>query len=76
MARSTASRITGAPPEKQERPAAEAAPPTPVSDPQAAPKTGWRWRLTVFLFLTSFGFLFAYELLSAVLRMLKRGGGG
>lgn len=45
---------------------------TSVQAPLAtsAPYFSWKWRLALFVWLTSFGFLLLYELLAGLLRLL------
>jgi hypothetical protein len=66
MTRPSASRIAPAPaPEKT--PAAKEPEPTVEAPP--APPSSLAWRLTIGLWLTSFGFLFLYEVLMMVVRL-------
>jgi hypothetical protein len=68
MTRPAASRIsTALAPEKQ--PAEKASDPSAEAPP--APPSSLAWRLTIGLWLTSFGFLFLYELLMMVVRLFS-----
>jgi hypothetical protein len=62
-------RREAAPAPAAEVPAAEA------EAPDAPVPLHWTWRLTIFLFLTSFGFLLLLELMSALFRYLNRAQG-
>jgi hypothetical protein len=56
-------------PEKASVPPSAPAPVTPV---EAPPTSNWGWRLTIFLWLASFTFLYLYEVLAAVARVVAR----
>lgn len=56
-------------------PASEHRPDDPNLPPEPAPGTAWYWRFVWFLWITSFVFLFLYELLSGVLKSWYSGGG-
>jgi len=71
MTRPSVSRVAPAPP-PEKAPAAKA--PEPPADAPPAPPPSTVWRLTIIVWLTSFGFLFLYELLLAVLRLFSRKG--
>jgi hypothetical protein len=73
MTRPISSRITATrSPEKA--PAAEPAAPAAAAPPtETPPKMSWAWRLTIVLWLTSFGLMFLYEVMSSVLRGLGLG---
>ncbi len=45
--------------------------PEPPS-PRPRPRIGIGWRIALFAWVTAFGFLAAYELLSAIFRLIRR----
>jgi hypothetical protein len=72
MTRFAARRTSAVQAEKASPPTLGADPAPDSRGPLPAPVVPWYWRLALFLWVTSFAFLFLYEWLAGILKALRQ----
>jgi hypothetical protein len=72
MTRSAARRTSAVQTEKALLPMPSVAGPSEMREPSPKSAIPWYWRLFVFLWITSFGFMLAYEWLAGIMKALRK----
>ena len=74
MTRSTARRTSAVQAEKSLLPMPSGVSSSETREPLPASAVPWYWRLFLFMWITSFGFMLLYEWLAGIVRALRSGG--